>query len=159
MRKYTILIILFATFLLNGCHQPNVSEEGGRMELSGSKPPDVYIHVGHEIYDTILGTYCWGSECVETADPVEMLSDEKPIIVKAGEMVTIEMDFQPLPNKVYLEQFRNNTGFHMTMNDHTFQAPEEKGIYYYSYGVSWMDEKIEKLTHGDAFYSFALEVK
>lgn len=45
------------------------------------------------------------------------------------------------------------------VNDQKFTAPDEKGIYYYSYGVWWMDEKEENVSNGDASYVFVLEVK
>lgn len=42
----------------------------------------------------------------------------------------------------------------VAVKDNTFQAPIQKGTYYYSYGVWWMDEKEANVAHGDAFYYF-----
>ena len=46
----------------------------------------------------------------------------------------------------------------VVVKDNHFTAPTQKGVYYYSYGVWWMDGKEENLSHGDAFYAFVLEV-
>jgi len=45
------------------------------------------------------------------------------------------------------------------IEENSYIAPIRKGTYYYSYGVWWMDDKEENVSHGDAFYAFVLEVK
>ena len=69
------------------------------------------------------------------------------------------MDYTPKPNEIHLSQIKNNEEIEIEIKDQKFTAPDEKGIYYYSYGVWWTDEKEENVSHGDAFYAFVLEVK
>jgi len=111
-----------------------------------------------------LGSYCWDiskgkSECVDTAGPVELLKDEKPIQIKAGEQIKLNMDYTPKPNKIHLSQIDNDDEKEIEINDNQFTAPDEKGTYFYSYGVWWMDEEDEDLSNGDAFYAFVIEVQ
>jgi len=126
--------------------------------VSGDKPPQVFVKIGKEKHQTILGTYCWGSTCVDTAGPLELLAGKEPISVKPGEVISLGVNYEPKPNEIYVVQVSESGEKEITVQDNQFTAPSEKGIYYYSYGVWWMDEKEENVSHGDAFYAFALEV-
>lgn len=150
MWKYFLMVIMLFGFFLAGC-----SDNG----LSGFKPPAAFVNIGYEKYETDLGTYCWKGTCVDTVRPVERLEGKEPIIVKAGETITFEMDYDPKPNEIHLIQFHDDQEKEITVSDNSFTAPTEAGIYYYSYGVWWMDEKEEHLSLGDAFYAFAIEIK
>ncbi len=139
--------------ILLGCSKGVTLEE---------KPPNALLKINNETYETTLGTYCWNGEgvstCVDTAGPVELLEGKQPIKVKPGENITFVMDYNPKPNEFYVLQIHDNEEHAIEVKDNSFSAPAQKGVYYYSYGVWWMDEKVEHLSHGDAFYAFALEV-
>ena len=163
MRKFSIVAILFFVFILSGCNGVFTKNTDGSGNLSGNKPPIVNIEIDGVKHETKLGSYCWGSngkgECVDTAGPVELLEDDEPIQIKSGEQITLTMDYTPKPNEIHLSQIKNNDEMEIEINNQKFTAPDEKGIYYYSYGVWWMDEKEENVSRGDAFYAFVLEVK
>jgi hypothetical protein len=142
---------VLALLIITGC-----SMENG---MSGDKPPKATIEIGKKSYQIILGTYCWKETCADTAGPVELLEGKTPVVVTPNEEVRFVMDYQPLPNEIHLTQWNNGKEVEVTVKDNRFITPAEKGIYYYSYGVWWKDEKIENLSHGDAFYAFVLEVK
>lgn len=154
MNEKLLLLFLMFGSLLFGC------SKGGVLE---GKPPEAFIKINNETYKTTLGTYCWDgkgvSTCVDTAGPIELLEGKEPIKVKPGERITFVMDYQPLPNETHVVQFHEKEEKEIGVADQSFSAPLQKGIYYYSYGVWWMDEKVENLSHGDAFYAFALEVE
>lgn len=151
--KLLWLFLMFGLLLL-GCSKGEVLE---------GKPPEAFIKINHDTYETKLGSYCWEgkgvSTCVDTAGPIELLEGKKPIKVKPGERITFVMDYQPKPNETHVVLFHEKEEKEIGVTDQSFTAPLQKGIYYYSYGVWWMDEKIENLSHGDAFYAFALEVE
>lgn len=149
MNKWLLLVVLFVGLTLLGCSNDEVSEE---------KPPQVFMEIGSETYETILGTYCWGNTCVDTVGPVEMLEDEEPIRVKPGEIISLTMNYEPKPNEFYVVQVSEGGEKVSLVQDDRFTAPSEKGIYYYYFSVGWIDEEEEHLSHGDAFYAFALEV-
>jgi len=145
----SILVVLFVlTFM--GC-----SKEG----MSGEKPPEVYIKIGNVKYETKLGSYCWKGTCADTAGPVERLKGKEPIKVIPSEKISFIMDYEPKPNEFHLIQINESNENEILVKENGFSAPTQKGVYYYSYGVWWMDEKEENLSHGDAFYAFVLEVK
>ncbi|WNS76257.1 hypothetical protein RRV45_04410 [Bacillus sp. DTU_2020_1000418_1_SI_GHA_SEK_038] len=151
-RKLLLLFLLMGISLL-GYSKGIMSEE---------KPPNAFIKINNDMYETTLGTYCWNgkgvSTCVDTAGPIELLEGKKPIKVKPGENITFVMDYTPKPNEFYVVQIHGNEENSIEVIDNSFSAPAQKGVYYYSYGVWWMDEKVEHLSNGDAFYAFALEV-
>ncbi|MEH7390556.1 hypothetical protein V7149_05385 [Bacillus sp. JJ1503] len=151
-RKLLLLFLLMGMSLL-GCSKVNMLEE---------KPPNAVIKINNDMYETTLGTYCWNgkgvSTCVDTAGPIELLEGKKPIKVKPGEKITFVMEYDPKPNEYYVVQIHGNEEHTIEVIDDSFTAPTEKGVYYYSFGVWWMDEKVEHLSHGDAFYAFALEI-
>lgn len=159
MKKLVVVSALLLVFILSGCG--DTSTDNG---LSGDTPPNVNVEIDGESYETVLGTYCWDiskgeSECIDTAGPQELLKDKDPIQIKAGEEIKLNMDYTPKPNKIHLSQIENDDETEIEIDDNHFTAPNEKGTYYYSYGVWWMDEEDEDLSHGDAFYAFALEVQ
>ncbi|MDR9857913.1 hypothetical protein RJP21_30425 [Paenibacillus sp. VCA1] len=161
------MIKLSITFLillsLWGCsiHANNGGKTTVR-ELTGGQPPKASIQIGDKLHDTKLGTYCWSSKntstCVDTPGPAELLKNKKPVSVSPGAEIKFVMDYEPLPNKIHLEQLSEGKYTEIAVIDNTFRAPTQKGIYYFSYGVWWMDEKREHVALGDAFYVFALEV-
>jgi hypothetical protein len=163
MREVSIVAVLFFVFILGGCNGVFTKNTDGSGNLSGNKPPIVNIEIDGVKHETKLGSYCWGSngkaECVDTAGPVELLEDDEPIQIKSGKQITLTMDYTPKPNEIHLSQIKNNDEMEIEIYDQKFIAPDEKGIYYYSYGVWWMDEKEENVSHADAFYAFVLEVK
>ncbi len=87
------------------------------------------------------------------------MKEKEPIQVKAGEQITLNMDYTPKPNEIHLSQIENDDEVEIEVNHNQFIAPNEKGTYFYVYSVWWIDEEDENLSHGDAFYAFALEVK
>jgi hypothetical protein len=153
MKKSLNALFLLFLILIAGC-----SEKG----MAGEKPPVVMIEIGNETYKTTLGTYCWqgGGQgiCVDTAGPLDLLEGKTPIQVNPGEEVRLTMDYDPKPNEVHLTQMNGNKEVEVVVENNRFTVQKEKGIYYYSYGVWWMDEKQANVSNGDAFYAFALEV-
>ncbi|MGE7673155.1 hypothetical protein ACQKMV_06155 [Lysinibacillus sp. NPDC094403] len=150
MRKYFLYLVALFGLTIMGCSNTN--------GLSGGEPPKVYIDIDNKKFETTLGTYCWQNTCVDTAGPVERLAGKKPIKVKSGENITLIMDYEPKPSEFHLVQISNNKETEVMVNDNSFTAPTQRGVYYYSYGIWWKDEKEANLSHGDAFYAFVLEV-
>jgi len=149
MKKCLYLLIVLFGLTSMGCSKG----------MSGDKPPKVYIDIGNEKYETKLGAYCWKGTCVDTAGPLELLKGKEPIKVIPGEKISFIMDYEPRPNEFHLIQMNENNENDIIVKENSFSAPTQKGIYYYSYGVWWMDEKEENLSNGDAFYALVLEVK
>lgn len=158
LKKWSIAIISIFFLYLMGCGSNEVNNG-----LTGSKPPEASIQIDGETFETTLGTYCWSSngksECVDYAGPKELLEGKEPILVKPGAEIKFVMDYKPLPNEVHVIQFDDSSEKEIIVEEHSFTAPTEKGTYYYSYGVWWMDEVQENVSNGDAFYAFVLEVK
>ncbi|KKK38238.1 hypothetical protein WQ57_09845 [Mesobacillus campisalis] len=127
------------------------------------KPPKAFIEITNETSETVLGTYCWSyngmSECADAPGPIELLEGRDPIEVNPGEKITFVMEYEPKPNKIHLLQISNNEESEVKLSNNHFLAPSQKGVYYYSYGAWWMDEKEENVSNGDAHYAFAIEVK
>lgn len=161
MKKFVVISVLLFVFTISGCGDTSTESNG----LSGDSPPDMRIEIDGESYKTELGSYCWDdsrgkAECVDTGGPKELLEDEEPIQIKAGQQIKLNMDYTPKPNEVHLSKIDNDDEMEMEMEiiDNQFTAPNEKGTYFYSYSVWWMDEE-ENFSHGSAYYAFAVEVQ
>ncbi|WP_431803189.1 hypothetical protein [Halobacillus andaensis] len=150
MNKYLSIVVVLFIFPIVGC-----SQDG----LSGEKPPEMMLNIGNEKYETKLGTYCWKGTCADSAGPVELLKGEEPIRVNPGEEISFVINYEPKPNKFHLTQIRESNEEEVSIKENGFSAPKQSGVYYYSYGVWWMDEKEKNVSNGDAFYAFVLEVK
>jgi len=152
MKKYFLYVVaLLGLTFITGCS----STDG----LSGEIPPKAFIEIENKKFETTLGTYCWQNGCVDTAGPVELLEGQKPIKVKSGETITLVLDYETKPNEFHVAQISGNKETKVVVKDNRFTAPTQRGVYYYSYGVWWMDEKEANVSNGDAFYAFVLEVE
>lgn len=143
-------------FLITACEQPN------NVKLTGTHPPAAKVQIENQVYETKLGTYCWSSEnqsrCVDTGGPVELLKGKAPISVAPGEVIKFVMEYEPQPNKFHVNQIHDNEITEIKFDNLQFNAPTQEGIYYYTIGVWWMDEKRENVANGDAFYNFVIDV-
>ena len=149
VRKWLAAIAVLIGLGLSGC---------SNTELAGGNPPETFIEVGDNMYEAKLGTYCWKNRCVDTVGPMDMLEGQQPIQVKPGETITIVMDYKPQPTEFHVIQVTEDEEVEVDFQNHRFTAPTEEGVYYYSYDVWWLDEQEENVSHGDAFYAFAVEV-
>lgn len=121
MNKYFLLLLVFLGLSITGC-----STE----EMSGAKPPEVYIKIGNEQYETKLGSYCWKGTCADTAKPVELLKGKVPISIKPGEIISLIMYYEPKPNEMKVIQISNNKENEVIANENRFTAPTQEGIFY-----------------------------
>jgi len=147
---------LTPTIKLQGAEPQEKTLEG----LPGTQPPDAFIEIGEARYETKLGTYCWSGEkagrCVDTLGPVELLKDKEPVQLEPGQIIRFVIEGEPKPNKVDLVQIHDHKHSTIKVTDFQFSAPQEKGVYYYSFGVWWMADN--QVSLGDAFYNFVIEV-
>lgn len=160
MKKLIFVSTLLLVFILSGCGDTSFENNG----FSGDTPPNVIVEIDGESYETILGSYCWdistgGSECIDTVGAVDLLRDKEPIEVKAGEQIVLNMDYTPRPDEIHLSQIKNDIETEIELNDNQFIVPDEKGTYFYSYSVWWLDEEDKDSSYGDAFYAFAIDVQ
>ena len=152
MNKWLLLLVLFLGIGLTGCSSEAKS-------MLGEKPPKTVVEIGNDTHATVLGSYCWKAMCADTVGPHKLLGGKDPIKVNPGEKITIVMDYNPQPNEVYVGKMDNeNDDTEVKFENNRFTAPTEKGVYYYIYSVSWMDEKEANLSHGHAYYAFVIEV-
>ena len=156
MRKCLVILLSVVLCSLVACSNSN-------NDMVSEKPPEAMIKIGDQLYETILGSNCWSGNgkatCIDRAGAKELLQDEEPIKVKAGEEIAFIMDYEPQPNKFHVLQMSENDEIKINVRDNLFSAPYQEGIYYYSYGVWWMDEEKENVSNGDAFYNFVIEVE
>lgn len=150
------IMSLSILFLLTSCNER--PDKG----MVGEKPPNAMVKIDNQFYETTLGTYCWSTKnqglCVDTIGPVELLEGKEPISVKPGDAIKLVMDYEPLPNQFHVTQISGDKRTEVELKGSVFSAPTKKGIYYYHYGVWWMDEKVENLSNGSAFYNFVIEI-
>jgi hypothetical protein len=95
MNKCLLTLVVLFGLTMNGCSKLGMLED---------KPPEVYIKIGDERYDTKLGTYCWKGTCADTVGPVELLKGTEPIKVAPGEKIAFLMEYEPKPNEFHLTQ-------------------------------------------------------
>ncbi|KIL42713.1 hypothetical protein [Jeotgalibacillus soli] len=126
MKKCLFILLVLISFTIMVC---------SKEELSGKNPPEVNLNIGNENYETKLGTYCWKDKCVDTVGgPVELLKGKVPIKVNPGEKISLLMEYEPKPNESHLMQVSESNENEVLMEENSFSAPSQKGVYYYSYG-------------------------
>ncbi|MDG4658062.1 hypothetical protein P6P90_06890 [Ectobacillus antri] len=145
MKRLSFLLVVL---LLTSCQQ-----------LKQANPPQAVIMIGEHSYDTTVGSYCWKHICADTEAPAELLKGKTPIIVKGGEQIKLQIDYQTKPDEVILSKHVIGYDYETVAEKSEFQAPIEKGVYYYGYSVRWFGKKNPEISKGDAVYAFVLEIK
>jgi hypothetical protein len=140
--------LIMASF--TGCSNSGFLEES---------PPKAYLEASNRLYETRVGAYCWKETCVDKAGPLELLKTEKPIKVKANESLSLVIKYKRQPNERDMVQIQNKNEVDVPLKKNKMKAPSERGTYYYSYSVWWMDKNFKNVSNGDALYAFVLEVK
>ncbi|MCD7034438.1 hypothetical protein LRR81_09330 [Metabacillus sp. GX 13764] len=80
----------------------------------------------------------------------------KPTAVSPNAPVSIKFNYKPAPFKMYLQQFPDEQGVNIPLKKGSFQAPSERGIYYYMVSAYW---KKKEGSGGDTSAGFVIEVK
>ncbi|MBM7698791.1 hypothetical protein [Kurthia huakuii] len=147
MKKLAILIVVVA--MIAGI---------AYMKYSFEKP-SVTIKAAQTPVEVTEGTYCWSSltssACVDKISPPEIIRAEKiaPTIVKPGATLQYSFNRTPLKDSTALSLWMNedNEEKNVALNNNTFQAPKESGIYVYNLSANW--------DRGDVNYVFAIQVE
>ncbi|WP_337134168.1 hypothetical protein [Priestia megaterium] len=150
MRKWKTAAFGLIVASFTGCSSSGVLEES---------PPKAYLEANNHLYETKVGTYCWKETCVDKAGPLELLKTEKPIEVKANESLALIIKHKGQPNERHMVQIQNKNEVDIPLKKNKMKTPSERGTYYYSYSVWWMDKNQKNVSNGDALYAFVLEVK
>jgi hypothetical protein len=156
MRIIIILPLTIALLGLDGC------STDASVGLRGKKPPNAFAVIGNEKHVMKLGSYCWksnfSSTCVDSAGPIELVSNEKSIQVRPGAEISFTVNGASKPNEYHLSHFHQEKERKLVVRKNTFIAPDTPGTYVYGYSARWMSEEEEKVPDGDALYAFAIEV-
>lgn len=156
MKLWLAMLLFFLGFTLVAC---SISNNG----MDGDGPPNAEIKVGVHSFETTLGSYCWegdgSGKCVDKVGPKELLKGKTPIKVKPGEKITLTVKYEPKPNEFHVLQISKNGQKEIKVDNNNFTAPMKKGTFYYSYGVWWIDDKIDHVSHGSASYAFVIKVE
>ncbi|AJY74354.1 hypothetical protein VN24_06910 [Paenibacillus beijingensis] len=57
-----------------------------------------------------------------------------PTLVNAGADIKISFAYKPAPSKMYVQRFLEDNAIDVPLKDGHFDAPKERGLYYY--GIS-----------------------
>lgn len=125
-------------FALVGC---------SKEEISGERPPMLNVNIDDETYEDKLGTYCWINLCVDTAASVELQKGKEPIKVKTGAAITFVIDYKSKLNEFHLLKINEGNENETVIEDDSFSISSNKGVYYCSYGVCWMDDQKENVSN------------
>lgn len=158
MFKYVFMF--FIPFILIGC--ANIQTTDSAPNTSPTHlPPTVAIEVNDQIYSTTQGSYCWrngkNTECINKISPVDLVSNEEPIIVSANSVITLHVNRAPTTESISIENVEDEQIAKLEIKEDTIKTPKEKGIYILIYYAVWEDNGTK--TDGDSSYIFKIEVK
>ncbi|CAG9619416.1 hypothetical protein [Sutcliffiella rhizosphaerae] len=148
------LVIGITMLILSGCGA-QASQEGVKL----TEPPIVQVKANDAVYEATRGAYCWSynntGECVDIAGYVEL--QEKPLFtVEPGTQIEFIFPESPIPDVEELV-YSLTTAYEdvdFPIENHSFTAPDEPGIYYFGYNVNW-----EGNPGGSVSYALMVAVK
>jgi hypothetical protein len=103
-------------------------------------------------------SYCWGKlGCADYAGGKTMLKGKTPTVVTPEANIKISFDYKPGPTQLNVQQFQDDKIVEVPLKDGYFNAPKEKGIYYYGLSAYWKTDD-GKYSKGDTSSVFVIEV-
>lgn len=154
MLRKILPIVFSIVMLLSACK----SDKGFSEPQLGNSPPQPEVSVNGESIQVYQSSYCWGNVCADYIGPEEMLRDKEKQTVMANAIIKFRFEGKQ-PTKINLSKFHNGTHSQETISENSFQAPEEKGAYYYSLSATWLKDKEKRISEGSSSYVFVIEVR
>ncbi|WP_268627556.1 hypothetical protein [Paenibacillus alvei] len=153
-----LLLTLFTLLLiLNAC---TTKWTTSNQEL-GSVPPQPKLIADGNSITVYQSSYCWNTmrenTCVDYISPDKMLKDKNKDKVTTNTPIRIQLEGKQ-PTEVVLSRFYNDNITQETITENGFEAPRNKGIYYYSLSANWIKDKEKRISEGSSSYAFAIEV-
>ncbi|WP_410503074.1 hypothetical protein RIF24_07485 [Exiguobacterium acetylicum] len=119
-------------------------------------PPNPEVEAQGKDVPTVQGSYCWDSllrsQCVDKTyrDGLDLVKGQKPIVVSAGEPVSIELSgtIESMELTQWNDQKKSSS---VTFKDDQFKAPITPGVYAYELQSRWKK--------GDGQFGFSLKVQ
>ncbi|WP_409345208.1 hypothetical protein [Paenibacillus sp. MBLB4367] len=122
-------------------------------------PPLPSITSGQTQIPVIQSSYCWGNlGCADYAGGKSMLEGVTPSAVTSEADIKVSFAYKPVPNELYIQQFGDDTTIQIPLKNGSFNAPKEKGIYYYGISAFWRTDD-GKYSKGDTSSVFVIEVR
>jgi hypothetical protein len=137
MLRKILPIVFSIVMLLSACS----SDEGLSEPQLGNTPPQPEVNVNGEFIQVYQSSYCY--------------KEKETVIANA----TIKFRFEgKQPTETNLSKFHNGAHSQVTISENSFQAPGEKGAYYYSLSATWLKDKEKRISEGSSSYVFVIEV-
>jgi hypothetical protein len=125
----------------------------------GKAPPLPKVVSENTVIPITQSSYCWGKlGCADYVGGKPMLKGKTPTIVTAESNIKISFDYKPAPSQLNVQQFKNDKTVEVPLKDGYFNAPIEKGVYYYGISAYWKTDD-GKYSEGDTSSVFAIEIK
>jgi hypothetical protein len=147
LRKQAITFIVLLTLfsILAGC--------------SEKTPPIPKVFSEKTKIPVTQSSYCWGNlGCADYVGGKTMLKGKTPTVVTSEAKIKISFDYKPEPTQLNVQHFQNDKTIEVPLKDGYFNAPKEKGVYYYGLSAYWKT-KDSKYSKGDTSSVFVIEVK
>lgn len=87
-----------------------------------------------------------------------MLEGKTPTVVAPESNIKVSFAYKPAPTHLVVEQFQDEKNIEIPLKDGYFQAPKEKGVYYYGLSAYWRTDD-GKYSKGDTSSVFVIEVQ
>lgn len=153
MLRKILPIVFSIVMLLSACRL----DEGLSEPQLGNTPPQREVNVNGESIQVYQSSYCWGNTCADYIRPEEMLRDKEKETVIANATIKFRFEGKQL-TEIDLSEYHNGEQTQVTISENSFQAPKEKGAYFYSLFATWLKDKEKRISEGSSSYVFVIEV-
>ncbi|NDI37260.1 hypothetical protein [Chengkuizengella sediminis] len=151
--NFLIVLLLSLMAILLGCSQQDE-------EFISDTIPQPIIYYDEVELLVYQSSYCWGTlGCADYIGAEEMLKEEPKTIVSPNTEFRIEFKNVRQPDDLVLWIIQDQKPIDIEMENYSFMAPEEEGIYFYDLYANWISSKNDKVSLGGSSYVFAIEVK
>ncbi|SEB92424.1 hypothetical protein [Paenibacillus sp. GP183] len=129
------------------------------IKIIKKSPPLPSVTSGQTQIPVIQSSYCWDYlGCVDYVRGKTMLKGIPPTVVTPEADIKVSFAYKPAPNELKEQQFVDDKTIQIPLNDGFFNAPKEKGIYYYGISAFWKTDD-GKFSKGDTSSVFVIEVR
>jgi hypothetical protein len=129
------------------------------IKIIKKSPPLPNVTSGQTQIPVIQSSYCWGNlGCADYAGGKAMLKGVTPTTLTPEADIKVSFAYKPAPNGLNIQQSSDDKTIQIPLKNGSFNAPKEKGIYYYDIQAFWTTDD-RKYSKGDTSSAFVIEVK
>jgi len=129
------------------------------IRVTKKSPPLPSVTSGQTQISVIQSSYCWDSlGCADYVGGNTLLKGVTPTVISPEGEIAVSFAYEPAPNQLKIQQFIDDGTLQIPLKNGSFNAPKERGTYYYGISAFWTADD-GKFSLGETSAVFVIVVR